>query len=125
MIAETFCFAVKLAGLELQPAKRAAAPLWTPLSPEVQSQTRRDHEWVCDRGGAFQVSDVVKYLGVWLGPGATDELQRENSMRSGGSAFISPAALVPHYSPSLFCTPLPSFPLSAMSRSSSRPPRSF
>ena len=75
LIAETFCFAEKLAGLALQPAKCVAVPLWAPLSSEVQSQTHSDLVEARGWWGAFQVSDVVKYLGVWLGPGATAELQ--------------------------------------------------
>eukprot|EP00959_Pyramimonas_sp_CCMP1952_P165754 3464550-Pyramimonas_sp.AAC.1 len=75
MIAETFSFAEKLAGPALQPAKCAAVPLWAPLSPEVQSQTRRGLAEACDGWGALQVSDAVKDLGVWLGPGAAADFQ--------------------------------------------------
>ncbi|CAK0896015.1 unnamed protein product [Prorocentrum cordatum] len=69
-LARIFRLAERLAGLQLQPKKCAAVPLWAPFSAEVEVAMRKCLDEACG-WGSFTVASSVELLGCLVGPGAS------------------------------------------------------
>eukprot|EP00959_Pyramimonas_sp_CCMP1952_P365575 7656488-Pyramimonas_sp.AAC.1 len=64
-----------MAGLRLQPSKCVLVPLWGILSDTDVAALRVELGTLMEGWGDFRIASFMKYLGVKLGPGATNDMQ--------------------------------------------------
>ncbi|CAK0837080.1 unnamed protein product, partial [Prorocentrum cordatum] len=112
-LARIFRLAERLAGLQLQPKKCAAAPRWAPFSAEVEDAMRKCLDEACG-WGSFTVASSVELLGCSVGPGASLAAQwaaplarlRERVLALAASPLDMTAAFFEH---GRRCQPVPAY----------------
>ena len=72
-----FDIANKIANLELKIPKCVFIPLGAPVTEALKQQVRMGIEQVVPEWSSFKISDKGRYLGIWLGPGAHDNIWKE------------------------------------------------